>query len=393
MRSLSLRIALLLAVACAMPALGELRTQSKVQPPAASTDRVAPRAVPRAIHNLRLADTLVLEDATSATSPKPTRIGVARAVAALQTAQAVAGILTWRTLADGHHVAALSVTSPGAAGVRLSMKPAPLPQGAVLRFYAPNDRAFEYPAQEIEGLLARNVYFGEDGPDAHVFWSPVVDADTIVLEVDLPPGADPADVRLALPQLSHLLERAQGVPTVACEGDATCRAVGRESNAIARVVFTDHGDSYACNGTLVADRDPGSFIPYFLTSQHCVDSQTVASTAQVYWFYQAAACGGATSSAFQTQARGAMLLRVVPATDTALLRLNAAPPAGATYAGWVIGDPAASLHNVTWQDSTAALHGADDCGAPSLAYYDGFDAAYNAGLYQWLGGTPQPSVP
>jgi hypothetical protein len=352
-----------------------------------------PRAPKSSVHNIQLAEAAApAEDSLTATD-KPARIGFARTLPALLTAHAVSDNLAWRTLSNGHRVAALSVTSPGAKGVRLGVRPGPLPEGTVLRFYAPNEAALEYPAAEIEDILARNVYFGEEGPEAHVFWSPVVDAETIVVEVDLPPDALPSDVRIALPQLSHLTVPAHGaVPADACNADAACRALGRESNAVARVVFTDHGDTYACAGALVADRDPASFVPYFLTARHCVDSQTVASTVQVYWFYRAAACAGGTAAGFQTRARGAMLLRVVPATDTALLRLNAAPPPGATYAGWVIGDAAGALREARWDDASTPIQASGDCGTSTLAYYGGFDASYNAGLYQWLGGVPQPAA-
>jgi V8-like Glu-specific endopeptidase len=221
------------------------------------------------------------------------------------------------------------------------------------------------------------------------------------------------------------------------------------------------GSSYVCSGALVADRDTTTFIPYFLTAQHCVDSQTTASTVQPYWFYRAAACNSASRGAFQTQTGGAMLLYESSKTDTSLLRLNAPPPAGATYAGWIVGaTPApgaavtglhhptgdvlkASFGNVSGYESCLAPSGgafmctaaspadssflgvrwqsgitqggssgsplfADnghylvgqlyggtaDCSTPGIDYYGRFDVAYNAGLHQWLGGTPQtPSLP
>jgi len=73
-------------------------------------------------------------------------------------------------------------------------------------------------------------------------------------------------------------------------------------NAVARIIFTRDGSSYACSGTLVADTDTASVVPYFLTANHCISTQTSASTMQSYWFYRSSACGSDTRGAFRTLA-------------------------------------------------------------------------------------------
>jgi Trypsin. len=126
-----------------------------------------------------------------------------------------------------------------------------------------------------------------------------------------------------------------------CELDAMCQqdAWSVESNAVARIVYTSAGSSFLCTGTLLADRDTSSFIPYFLTANHCVSSQTVASSLQAYWFWRATACNSGARGASQTTFGGGTLLYATSATDTAFMRLATQPPAGVAYAGWIATAP------------------------------------------------------
>ena len=64
----------------------------------------------------------------------PLKVGFARPVDALSDADAFARQLAWERLEDGGQVAALSVTSPGAAALRMGLVVESLPAGAMLRF-------------------------------------------------------------------------------------------------------------------------------------------------------------------------------------------------------------------------------------------------------------------
>ena len=110
-------------------------------------------------------------------------------------------------------------------------------------------------------------------------------------------------------------------------------------NAEARIVFTRDGATYACSGTLLADQDPASDIPYFHTAGHCISSQAEASTMATYWFYRSGGCNSGVAGRYEVSNAGATLLFTHEETDTALLRLNAAPPQGAVYLGWSSGTP------------------------------------------------------
>jgi hypothetical protein len=279
----------------------------------------------------------------------PLKVGFARDIPGLDTAPATSGALDWQRLDDGSLVADLRITSQGAKAVRGVLRVESLPPQAVLRFQAPNDdKVFEVTGQEVADALARNADAGAPPRLANLYWSPVTEGPTVVVEIELPPGADPADVRLSVPKVSHLARSpvkdtftAQSAAT--CERDAMCSVSqwGPQMNAVARMIFSDGTYSYACTGTLLADSDPGGNIPYFLTANHCINTQAEASSLNTYWFYRSTACNSGVPGAYRQLAGGATLLYNTTATDTSFLRLNAAPPAGAVYAGWSVGTPPA----------------------------------------------------
>ena len=126
---------------------------------------------------------------------------------------------------------------------------------------------------------------------------------------------------------------------------------GNESLATARMVFMSGGSSYVCTGTLMNDNDPSTYIPFFLTANHCIPTQTVASTLQTYWFYRASSCNsGSLSPSTQTLTGGATLLYASSVTDTSFMQLNSTPPAGALYSGWTanlpaLNTPGTAIHN------------------------------------------------
>jgi lysyl endopeptidase len=228
----------------------------------------------------------------------PRQVGYARTVEQLQTAQGVRRQLQWARLPEGGAIAAVSVTSPGAAAVRAALRVGDLPPTATLRFSAPGDvAAREVPAEALLAALQRNRDAGESGAAARTYWSPVVAGDTIVIEVELPPGADPDEVAFTTPLVSHL----------------TARPAGGDSPD-AEAVFTTDGSSFACPGALVGGARDGS--RYFLTRERCVSTQAAASTLQAFW-----KAGGAAAQS----GVGASLLYASIDTDTAFLLLDAPP--------------------------------------------------------------------
>ena len=176
-------------------------------------------------------------------------IGEARPVAGLGSADGVNAAMRWVALGNGAHLAALRIASPGAKALRVGLRVGDIDPSAKLRFYAPEEvGGAAIPAARVMGTLARNRASGESGPDARTWWSPLVKGDTLVLEIELPPDADPGALRLALPLVSHLREWPQ---------DA--------NHAIA--IATVNGATLECPGALVAGRAGAARVSYLVTAR------------------------------------------------------------------------------------------------------------------------------
>jgi hypothetical protein len=394
MRSRILHVFLLGLVFCGATtsARAWLRTPSELQPAGAASGATTRLATPRPPAVVRLDDATAAESGSLVSAAGREQVGFARVVMPLRTAGALLARLTWSDVGGERRVAAIAITSPGAAALRVALRVGAVPRGTRVRFANATGAASEVDAADIEAAIGRNLYYDDDTPAAHLYWSPLVEGETLVLEVEIPRAAAPADLRLAVPMLSHLVNSPARAfaPCGAgqCDGD-----LGPTDGAAARIVFTDQGATFACSGMLVADRDSATVIPYFLTARHCVASQSVASSVQPFWPAGAATCT-LPAATLEAGAQGAVFLHADGDSDLTLLRLQRTPPAGATYAGWVVGGGAANvaadaLVKVVASGDASAPHAQlGECSAGGRASVR-FESAYNAGLYQWLGGTPQ----
>src|SRR6185436_18595960 len=130
---------------------------------------------------------------------------------------------------------------------------------------------------------------------------------------------DPSGVSMASPLASHLVTGAArnfALPKAAstCTLDASCYqdTWATQSAATARIVFTRDGASFVCTGTLLADEDPGSTIPYFMTANHCIPSLADATSMVTYWFLRSVACGSPDPGPYKVLQGGGTLLHATP---------------------------------------------------------------------------------
>lgn len=266
-----------------------------------------------------------LREANAQRGNKARQIGFARDLPA--TEQARLAQWQWTAVAGGQ-AARLAVQSLGARGLRLEAVFAQVPPGLEVRVRG-NAEA-EWAEWRVGGVGAQ--------------WSPVVFGDRILLEFFLPAGQNPADLRVTFPRLSHLLTGAADLAgnsfaaigdADTCNLDATCNStLTAAASAVAKMIFTELGSTYDCTGTVLADRG-GSTTPYFYSANHCISTQTVASTLQTLWFYDSSVCNGLTlSSKYQRLTGGADLLYASTPLDVSFMRLRNVLPAGVTMAGW-----------------------------------------------------------
>ncbi|MDH1333141.1 S1 family peptidase [Comamonas thiooxydans] len=283
----------------------------------------------------------------------PMQIGAPRALSSLQSAGDMARTLRWAGAPDGGQVAAISITSTGAHGLRLGLVVDAMPDAAELRLYR-KDRSktgFETTGKAINEAIARNRRADGDTRAAGIWWTPDLGADEVTLEIALPAGLSTSQLRIAIPTLTHayvnlalpveLELRDSLVPrnvgdAAGCELDASCAdQYAVERNAVARMTYVGPDNRYYyCTGSLL-NNTKRDYTPYFLSASHCISTQAAATSLRTDWFFRSASCNSfepnASTLALQ---RGATLLYSTAVTDATLMRLNEVPPAGATLAGW-----------------------------------------------------------
>lgn len=289
-------------------------------------------------------------------SRTPLQVGFARQLPEKYQGD-LASSATWSVLSDSSQVASISVQSPGAARLRLALQAA-LPTGARIRFFGPGTEPRRYPPYQREDFARTGAHRldaaeRESGDDPRpILWSPIVDGDTVGIEIEVPAGAATSDVQLRVERLSHFpaepspeYRRQNGTsraPTddtcplvdVACKDLPDC-----PRTAVARIVFTgDAGDSYVCSGTAVntgRTETENLADPYFLTAHHCIESQSAADSMETDWFFEHVDCDGSVlSEDHSTLHFGGELLATDAQTDMSLLELRDALPAGACLSGW-----------------------------------------------------------
>ena len=321
---------------------------------------------------------------------KPVQIGVARSAVSEGSASPVLPALGWIASAHGGAVTRLEVTSPLALGIRVGLKLETLDPRAELRFSGSSD-----PSRIVAVMSGREILALTDRQG--VFWTPATDGQKQHIEVYLPAGIPYQRTRLQAPLLSHLLTNsARDFKMVekigesgTCNVDTACRVneLGANfvaaKNAVAHMSFVVDGISYICTGTLLNDTVATSQIPWFYSANHCIENQTVASTLNTYWKYEASSCNSGTvvAGGRVLLAGGADYLYSDATTDALLLRLRNTPPAGSTYAGWDANALPAS------SNITGIHHPSGDAKKVSLGQRLGLDAAnIEVG---WLSGTTE----
>jgi len=314
--------------------------------------------------------------------------------------------LRWLEQAGGSRTAAVAITSPVAMGLRVGLHIDGLPAGAELRV-----RGSEYPLGEVVLVTAGEIAASRAANG--LYWTPATDGETQTIEIHVPAGASVEAIRLAAPELSHLVTNSRRDFKIlekigesgSCNVDTACRvdALGPSfvaaKNAVAHMVFdlfqADGASlgTYICTGTLLNDTDAATQVPLFLGADHCFaggssgipaqDRQKVAATLVTYWNYEATACGSRVSTSRTILSGGADVLFHDVVTDAMLLRLRNPAPAAATFAGW----DAAPLAPGT--DVVAIHHPAGDAKKVSLGVHLPARSTASSHAAAWRVGTTE----
>jgi hypothetical protein len=272
-------------------------------------------------------ENLKREDASG--SSKRLRIGTARDFPEpVEVNAQTASASSWTVLPDGERIWTIKITSQGAIGLRVHIEKMHLDPRARLIVYNPTNAAVT--ATLVPGEMP--------GTDSGV-WTPTIFGQEAVLECQLPVGVEPEAIAFSVTGVSHLyrsLKTANPPQAGSCEEDISCfpewKPVGE---GVASIDFVEKGTTYLCTGCLLNDADEATFINYFLTAHHCVNSKSVAATLEALWFYEDEDCNnpGSLNNGILISG-GADLLATSSGSDFTLLRLREDPPDGVVYEGW-----------------------------------------------------------
>ena len=282
---------------------------------------------------------------------KPLQIGFDREVAQTSTVTGTMQVLKWQATAAGGQVAALNFRSTGAKGMRVGLLVTELPASATLRFYAKGAaNAYEVKGSEVLAVLAKNLASGNKTDEGRTYWGPVIKSADSIFEIEIPADVSTNAVEVSIPSVSHLfmsLSEAQAATTqatysggsnfssMACHVDVVCtNPFPAASDAVAWIIFKTLEGDKICSGTLLND-SKSSGKAYLLSANHCISTQTVASTVYTEFKYRSLFCGNASSGEYYpTAMTGATLHYTAIGTDTTLLELFGKPSTSVLYAGW-----------------------------------------------------------
>ncbi len=307
------------------------------------------------------------------------RTGVFRVIEdpiVVSTASSTAG--KWQTLQDGSALWSMVIHSPEAVGQRIHFSELDLPPGASVIVYnadIPNEAYGPY----------TGTYPGESD-----LWSATCFGERVAIECYVPTDAVAGTMALTIDKIIHVYEDFASLQwgkiagscnlDVGCTDsrwpdDQTAPEWTETSYAIGAQSFIATPGSLRCTGTLVADTDESTEIPYFLTANHCLGNQREASTIEVYWLYQRPDCdssvpgvltvprttGGADYLASSYYASG---------NDFAFMRLREQPPDNLSYLGWSSEDPGLGtevtcIHHPSGDYKRITFGATTDAGSPS----------------------------
>ena len=246
------------------------------------------------------------------------------------------------------------VTSPGASAMRIHLTEFQLAAGFELYLYTR--------AGEVFGP------YRDSGPAGNGdFWSNTTVGDELFLELRSPAAVGDKALRatrFVLADIAHILEAVafgsgENPKLASCIQDGSCfdttdlGGIERLRLAVAHMVYAEGGQTFVCTGGLVNDRDDATFLPYFLTANHCINTPEAAASLECIWRFQTASCGAGFTDFPSTdgfpRTLGATLLAHRPESDFAFLQLGEDPPAGSVYLGWTTQRPpgGTTLHRLS----------------------------------------------
>ena len=219
------------------------------------------------------------EDRARADQGGPYRYG-----RALDTRYTSARDGTWERLPSGAWLWRLRLTSQEAVSMSVGFSAFELPEGAALYAHGPGDAPTHGPYTAADATAGQH-------------WTPLVQGDRIILELEVPAGQRSA-VTLTVGHVVHGYRPLPGRSSDAapksgsCNLDVACEEADpwrEQVRSVARYTFEENGSTFFCSGALVNNTAEDK-TPYFLTAEHCVSTPEQAASMVFYWNYQNRTC-------------------------------------------------------------------------------------------------------
>ncbi len=147
---------------------------------------------------------------------------------------------------------------------------------------------------------------------------------------------------------------------------------------------------YYCSGTLLANT-LFSDTPYFLTANHCVNSESEASSSVFYFNYESIDCEGDIINEGKTISGASLISTADDNLDFSLLQLSLVPPADYEpfYAGWSrieeYNDTSICIHHPAGDIKKISF-----CYSPlAISSFSGYDVNKHWNITEWNVGTTE----
>ena len=282
----------------------------------------------------------------------------------------------WETTKNGGKVWRLTVKSKNALSIGLVFKNFSLPENSELYIYN-SDKSFLLGAVTSLNNNPSNILPTEQ-----------IKGDEITIEYYQTKDAK-FTPDLIVSDIAHDYRGFYDTKSQSCEVNVNCPE-GDEWQDIKHAICKYTFSGYICTGALVANTNNDD-TPYFLTANHCVNTQSQANTTVFYFNYEASTCDGTYGPSNQTTS-GAMLKATANNhLDFTLLELNAVPPESYEpyYAGWdYSGDIAENTTCIHHPDGDIKKISKDD-DSPGTGSFSGYDYAKHWKIFEWDLGTTE----
>lgn len=260
----------------------------------------------------------------------------------------------WRVLKDGTFIWAIDIAFPNSIGIRVSISPLSVMSNKISFWVIPIDSK-----DQIIGPLSTEEINSLSN------WLPTCFSDKVRVISRVEPDGSITEATFEIKEVIGLYQDPIQILSKAgsCNLDFTCYPEWAEiGKGIVGLGVVSQPYALFCTGTLIADNDPCTQIPYILTANHCVSSQSGyrgADTVEFYWFYQTSSCNGTppSLSSVPRTSGGADYLAGMGGSayygggnDFTLMKMRNSPPENAVFVGWTtaiiaIGTQVTDIHH------------------------------------------------